>query len=334
MKSLVRTALVLLLIAGAAAGFVYRGAFDPSVLDAWLHEAGGAAPALFILLYTLGTVLFLPGAMLTLLGGALFGPLLGALYSLTGATFGAVVAFLIARYIAATPVERWLARAPEHMLSRLVDSAEAEGWRFVAFTRLVPLFPFNLLNYAFGLTRIPLRSYTVATFVCMAPGAAAFAFFGYAGRHAIAGHSGLINDGLIALALLVTLIFLPRFAARIRRPVMLDIDELKARVDARVGTVLDVRTMSDFIGDQGHIATALNVPLEDFDEQIAALELDPTQPIAIVCRTDRKSCRAADALFRKGFIHARAVRGGMTEWIKRGWPVEMMKNPEHRDATN
>ena len=73
---------------------------------------------------------------------------------------------------------------------------EAEGWRFVAFVRLVPLFPFNLLNYALGLTRIPLVAYVLASLVCMAPGTLAYTWLGYAGREAIAGNDAAIRYGL------------------------------------------------------------------------------------------------------------------------------------------
>lgn len=84
----------------------------------------------------------------------------------------------------------------------MVKGVEAEGWRFVAFTRLVPLFPFNLLNYVLGLTRIPFLQYLVASYVFMLPGAVTYTYLGYAGREAMVGGEGLIQKGLIALALL------------------------------------------------------------------------------------------------------------------------------------
>jgi uncharacterized membrane protein YdjX (TVP38/TMEM64 family) len=93
---------------------------------------------------------------------------------------------------------------------------EAEGWRFVAFTRLVPLFPFFLLNYALGLTRIPFPHYVLATAVCMAPAAFAFTWLGFAGREAVAGGEGLIRTGLIALGLVAAIAFLPRLVMRLR----------------------------------------------------------------------------------------------------------------------
>ena len=97
-------------------------------------------------------MLFLPGSVITLAGGALFGPVWGTFYSLTGATAGAAAAFLVARYLASD----WVHRKAGGWTKQLIEGVDKEGWRFVAFVRLVLLFPFNLLNYALGLTRIPL----------------------------------------------------------------------------------------------------------------------------------------------------------------------------------
>jgi len=93
-------------------------------------------------LYVAVTVLLLPGSILGLAGGALFGPAWGTVYTLVGATIGATLAFLVARYVASD----WVAAKAGGRVKQVIDGVEAEGWRFVAFTRLVPLFPFNLLN--------------------------------------------------------------------------------------------------------------------------------------------------------------------------------------------
>ena len=214
MKGVARLLLALALAAGIALALVYREHLDAAALTDWVAAAGLAGPLVFMAVYALATVLFLPGSLLTLAGGALFGPVWGTLYNLTGATLGAALAFLIARYLAAD----WVQARAGGIGKRLVQGVEAEGWRFVAFTRLVPLFPFNLLNYALGLTRIPFRHYLLATVICMLPAAFAFTWLGYAGREAMAGGEGLIQKGLIALALLAVLAFLPRLVARLRRP--------------------------------------------------------------------------------------------------------------------
>lgn len=190
----------------------FRSHFDAAALQAWVEGAGAAGPVVFILIYAAATVLFLPGAVITLAGGALFGPVWGTLWNLSGATLGALLAFLIARHLGAEGVTR---RAGPRLRS-LNEGVSAEGWRFVAFVRLVPLFPFNLLNYALGLTRIPLLAYVLASAVFMLPGAVAYTWLGYAGREALAGGDGMVRNILIALALVSAIAFLPRLVRRLR----------------------------------------------------------------------------------------------------------------------
>jgi uncharacterized membrane protein YdjX (TVP38/TMEM64 family) len=199
-------------VAGVIVAAAYRERFDASAVQAWTDGAGAAAPLAFIGVYALAPVLFLPGSVLTLAGGALFGPIWGAFYSLTGATLGASLAFLVARYLAS----HWVARKAGGRLQQLLEGVEKEGWRFVAFVRLVPLFPFNLLNYALGLTRIRFLHYVVTSYVAMVPGALAYAYLGYAGREAAAGGESIIQKGLLALGLLALLLFVPRLVTRLR----------------------------------------------------------------------------------------------------------------------
>ena len=97
----------------------------------------------------------------------------------------------------------------------MVEGVEAEGWRFVAFVRLVPLFPFNLLNYTLGLTRIRLFHYVVTSFVCMLPGAIAYTYLGYAGRNAVTGGEGTIRNILLASGFIAVVAFLPGFIKRL-----------------------------------------------------------------------------------------------------------------------
>ncbi|MEN8803012.1 MAG: TVP38/TMEM64 family protein [Thiogranum sp.] len=213
---LMRIGLLLMLGAGIAVAVVYRDRLDVAALERWIQEAGIWGPLLFMAVYAVAAVLFLPGTLLTLAGGALFGPVLGTFYNLTGATIGATLAFLIARYLASD----WVADKSGGRLKQLINGVESEGWRFVAFTRLVPLFPFNLLNYALGLTRIKLSHYLLATYICMLPGAMAYSYLGYAGREAVSGGEGLIQKVLLALALLAVVAFLPRLISKMRRDLM------------------------------------------------------------------------------------------------------------------
>jgi uncharacterized membrane protein YdjX (TVP38/TMEM64 family) len=321
MKSkLLRIGVLALLIAGIAIAVAYRDQIDASALEQWVQGAGIAGPILFMLIYAVGTVFFFPGSVLTLAGGALFGPVLGTLYNLTGATLGAGLAFIAARYLAS----EWVEQKTGKRTKQLMDGVEAEGWRFVAFVRLVPLFPFNLLNYALGLTRIKLSHYLIASFVFILPGAVAYTYLGYVGREAIAGEAGLIQKSLLALSLLAVVAFIPRLIGRLRRRPMLNVNELKQRLDNNEDVlILDVRTADDFVGEQHHIVGATNIPLEALSHRIEELADYQERPIAIVCRTDRRSAKAAQLLTQKGFADVHVVRGGMTQWNELGYGVEL-----------
>ena len=227
-KNAVRWLLGLALVSVIGLAVAWRDRFDVAALQTWVESAGSAAPLVFIALYAAATVLFLPGSVITLAGGALFGPVWGTLWSLTGATLGAALAFLIARHLGGD----WIARRAGPRLSRLNDGVAAEGWRFIAFVRLVPLFPFNLLNYALGLTRIAFLPYVLASALFMLPGALAFTWLGYAGREALSGGEGTVRAILIALALVTSMAFLPRWIRKFRAKPMPDVDALKRQMDA------------------------------------------------------------------------------------------------------
>ncbi len=320
-NKILRISLLVLLAIGITLAITYRDLFNEEALTQWVNNAGAAAPVLFIIIYALAAVLFLPGSLLTLAGGALFGPVWGTLYNLTGATIGATLSFLVSRYLAAD----WVTQKTGGRLKQLIDGVENEGWRFVAFTRLVPVFPFNLLNYALGLTRIPLLHYVLATFICMFPGGLAYTYLGYVGREALSGDEAVIQKILLALALLAVAIFLPRFIKRLRQPSipLLTVDELRQRLaDGTETLVLDMRSADEFSGELGHIKDAMNIPVESLRKQLQQLDAFRNQPIAIICHTDRRSKHAAQLLAGAGFTRLAIVTGGMVKWHQHDFPVE------------
>jgi len=319
---LIRVGFLALLIGFIAVATQYREALNTETLSAILDGFGTWAPVVFISLFALATVAFLPGLAFALAGGVMFGPVLGTLYNLTGATIGAVLAFMTARYV----VSDWVREKTGARLQRVICGVEDEGWRFVAFTRLVPLFPFNLLNYALGLTRIPLLHYTLATAVCMAPGALAYTYLGYAGREAAAGSETAIRNGLIALGLLAVVMFLPRLVKRLRGAKHhLTSADLKARLDKGEDIlVLDVRDDTDYVDDGGHIPGATNIPLAEVPNRIHELEDWGQRPLAVVCRTDKKSSKAADLLRAEGFGQVLLVEDGMAGWVRHGFPTNSL----------
>lgn len=147
---------------------------EREILEAWIASYGVLAPLIYMLVYTVAPVLFLPGLPITMVGGVLFGPFWGVLYTITSATMGACLAFLVSRYVA----RNWVAsKLISPRWRRLDEMSERQGWKVVLFTRLVPIFPFNLLNYAFGLTRVRFIHYAAATFVGTLPACVAYVVF-------------------------------------------------------------------------------------------------------------------------------------------------------------
>lgn len=312
----------IILLAGASIISIWAVKYlDINALTQWVDGLGPLAWLGFMLLYAIATVLFLPGSVLTLAGGSLFGPWLGTFVNLTGATLGAALSFLIARHLAGD----WVEHKASGQMKRLKDGVEQEGWRFVAFVRLVPLFPFNLLNYALGLTRIPFGQYLTATYACMLPGALAYTYLGYAGREALSGGEDMIQKGLLALALLASVVFLPRMVARLRGNQdkgQMGVEALRNALSSPLPPLLlDVRTAADFNGPLGHIAQARNLPLEAIGTWLEELRPYADQPIALICTTDRRSAKAAELLRTQGFAQVSVVAKGMKEWGRLKLPV-------------
>jgi uncharacterized membrane protein YdjX (TVP38/TMEM64 family) len=265
---IVRLILVAALVAAIVWLALHREFLQAATLERELQLFGRWAPILFVLLYVLATVLFVPGSVLTVAGGALFGPVAGTLWNLIGATLGAALAFMIARYV----VSDWVAARSGERLGRLMRGVEEEGWRFVAFVRLVPLFPFNLVNYAFGLTRIHLGDYVLVSFICMAPGALAYTYVGYAGREAASGQAGALREALLALALLAAVAFLPRLARPLKGQRFTYAPTLKRRLESgEEVTLIGVRTAEEFRGPLGHIPGASNIPIAELSAKIREL---------------------------------------------------------------
>ena len=317
-KRLLQSLLLLSVVVGIVAMIVYRDHLDAASVQAWVSSFGNAGPLVFMALYAIATVLLVPGTVPTLVGGALFGPVWGTFYNLTGATIGATLAFLVARYLAAD----WVERKSGNRLRQLKAGVEAEGWRFVAFVRLAPFVPFFVLNYVLGLTRIRLSHYVLTTYIAMLPGALAYTYLGYAGREAVAGGEGLIHKALLALGLLALAAFLPRLVSRLRQGPMLTVTELQQRLAGdRAPLVLDVRSVEEFDGEQGHIPGATNIPLEELAQRLPELADHQERQVAIVCRTDRRSAKAARLLAGQGFADVHVVRQGMTAWNTAGLAV-------------
>ena len=174
-------------------------------LKIWIESSGVWGPAIYILIYAVTPTLMMPGLPMTVAAGILFGPLWGTVYASVGATLGAALAFLFARYMGRGWIEEMVKTNPRWQ--SLDMEAQRHGWKIVAFTRLIPLFPFNLLNYAFGLTRIRFVHYVVASFVFMLPATAAYVIFSSSLLDLLKGR---VSKGfLIGLTLVIIISLLP-----------------------------------------------------------------------------------------------------------------------------
>src|SRR5437016_6586228 len=142
----------------------------------WIGRLGPWGPVIFAGIYVLATVLFVPGSVLTLGAGAVFGVALGSVCVSISATLGATAAFLVGRYLARDAIARKIEKNEKFAT---IDRAVAdEGWKIVLLTRLSPVFPFTLLNYAFGLTRVKLSHYVLASWIGMMPATVMYVYLG------------------------------------------------------------------------------------------------------------------------------------------------------------
>ena len=141
-------------------------------LRAWIATLGPLGPLVYALIYALATVAAVPASLLTLAAGAMFGSVVGVATVAVGATAGAAASFALARWLARDAVAAWLAGSER--FAKLDELTERHGAIIVAITRLLPIFPFNLLNYGFGLTRVRFGTYLLWSFLCMLPGIALY----------------------------------------------------------------------------------------------------------------------------------------------------------------
>jgi uncharacterized membrane protein YdjX (TVP38/TMEM64 family) len=168
-----------------------------NVLD-WIDQFGIWGPVIFIAVYALAAVLFIPGSALTLGAGALFGVVRGSILVSLASTLGASLAFLIGRYVA----RDWVAKkVEEHEKFKAVDQAVGrEGWKIVGLTRLSPVFPFTFLNYAYGLTKVKFTHYVLASWIGMMPGTVMYVYLGSLAR--LGGQAEKAGGAQIAMRIL------------------------------------------------------------------------------------------------------------------------------------
>jgi len=209
MKRLLRKIIVALLILGVIGWWwQHRATVNPAALRAWIAQFGTAAPFVYVALYSANTVTLLPPiGVLSLTAGLAFGPAIGFLAIMAGAMVGTALTFVISRRLGRGFVEKRL----KGKFKSLDEALGSKGFATVLFFRVVPIVPYEVLNYASGLSRIRFRDYGLATFLGLLPGAAVAAFFGDSLTQPL---SPKFIAAVGALALLITV---PAIYVKVRR---------------------------------------------------------------------------------------------------------------------
>ena len=198
-------------IAGtAAASYLVQGHSIKDGIDAIEHtatSAGPAGPFIFIAAYAVATVTLIPASALTLAAGFIYGPVTGTAIVSAASTLGATLAFLVSRYLARPFVTQKLQSFPK--LAAVQSKVSEDGAKVVFLLRLSPLVPFTLLNYALGVTEVPLASFIGTSWAGMLPGTVAYVYLGSTGRSAAAAGTGNFDNvkfGLYAVGAVATLL--------------------------------------------------------------------------------------------------------------------------------
>ena len=202
---------ITVLISAAIAIYCSPLARNQDHLTHHFHADWGAL--LFIVAHVVATVVGLPGTLLVVLGGGVFGLVWGTVWSVVGATLGAIAAFYLARYLMRDWIERRFAQSSRFQkLNRTIGN---NSFTCVLVTRLAPISPFSVVNFLFGLTKVPLRPYAVGTLLGIVPGTLLYTWLGITGKAALNG--GSLIPLAAAIAALIGLSFLPSMlAARAR----------------------------------------------------------------------------------------------------------------------
>ena len=303
MRRAARPLLAMALVGGAALAILQLEAGDPERIESAILGLGLWAPLAFFAVYVLAMVLLGSAALLCLAGGALFGPVWGTALNAAALFAGAVAGFYIGRYLAGDFVRR---RA-RGRFKQILDGVEHEGWRFVTFVRLVPVFHHASVSYALGATRIRFRAFAIPTAICGLPGAFAFAWLGHVGREAASGAEGLVAEALVALGLIATLAFVPRVMMRWRRRhgiAYADVVEIR-----RAGEPMEVL----LVDDDGVPPAAGSVESVGRDALGGWMESNRQRwrtPFVVAAENEGLARRAARRMRESGFADVRYLFGG------------------------
>lgn len=181
--------LALIIAAALASWFLFLQDHLPGFME-WVRGRGLWGAVLVGLGYALATVLMIPGSLVTLLIGAIYGPWLGTALVSPASVLGATLAFLLGRTVFRPSMEAKMANSPR--FTALQGAMEQQGFKILTLVRLSPIFPFTLVNYAFGLTRVSLGAYILGSFLGMLPGTLMYVYLG----SAVGDVASLASEGL------------------------------------------------------------------------------------------------------------------------------------------
>ena len=216
MSNRVRILIIAVLAVAAVGIFFWLPQANDSLVAAleWIDSIGLWGPVLFVMIYIIGCVLFIPGSLLTIGAGMIFGLFVGTITVSIGSTLGAGAAFALARTVLRDWVDTATATMPR--FQALDEAVGRDGFKVVLLTRLSPLFPFNLLNFAFGITKVSFRDYLLASWIGMLPGAVLYVYIGTAAKSLVEATAGQTQAstagqvffvvGLVATALVVVVL--------------------------------------------------------------------------------------------------------------------------------
>jgi len=190
-----------------------RTVFDPKLFKSFITQYEGYVELVFIAIYTVVTIIGIPGTVLTIVGGYVFGLWYGTFISIISATLGALFAFWVARYMLQNHAQRKF--KTNKKLAQYQAAILEQPFYFVLTTRLIPISPYNLVNYLFGLTSINWLDYLFATFVGIIPGCFAYSWIGVSGEEAMSGGNQL--SFFLALTFLALLSIIPLLYRRRRQ---------------------------------------------------------------------------------------------------------------------
>jgi uncharacterized membrane protein YdjX (TVP38/TMEM64 family) len=221
LKTLIIIGVLALLFYGVYASGLMNTLSSYEEFQAMITEAGALGYLIYVLVYIVSAVFSLPASVITISGGIVFGPIMGGILALIGATIGASAAFLVSRYIARDFIVQKFGN--NAIFKKIEDGVAKNGKDFLILTRLVPIFPYNIQNYAYGVTNINLPTFAIVSLITMAPGAFIYAYM--AGEIAQNGVTPMLFvQLLIAGIILFGVSQIPKFFAKRKG---IDIEALK-----------------------------------------------------------------------------------------------------------